>query len=149
MSSPCVRAAARLTLAACALGLLLGCRGEEKLYPVKGRITINGQPLKGAVGAIAFVADEEKGNQTKHEPRGEINADGEFELKTIGKAGAPAGWYKVLVMAQTEQVKVGNPYAVPKWAVPVEYTKAETTTVRVEVIAEPGADHYHFDVKKK
>jgi len=129
--------------------LIAGCTSEEQFLPVKGRVLVNGQPLKGAGGAIAFVPDPAKGNASKHEPRAEIKAEGEYELKTVGRLGAPPGWYKVQVMAQMEPLGASkDPYAIPKWAVPIEYTKVEQTPISIEVVAQPGPDAYDLKVKK-
>jgi hypothetical protein len=115
---------------------------------VKGRIALNGQPFKSGGGSVVFMADTTKGNTTKHEPRGTLSPDGDFELTTIGQPGAPAGWYKVLVLAQ-DPSSSSNPYAVPKYIVPTEYTTVERTPLSVEVVAKPSAGAYDLDVKKK
>lgn len=148
-SSASWRAAARLVLvAALAWATGAGCGRTDAVYPVKGRVTVNGQPLQAAGGGVAFIPDKDKGNNTPHEPRGALTPDGTYELTTAGKPGAPPGWYKVLVLAQAES-PAGNPYAPPKYVVPVSYTKAEQTPVSVEVVAKPGPNAYDIDVVRK
>jgi len=129
----------------CALG---GCSGEERFLPVKGQVFVNGQPLKGATGAIAFVPDSTKGNATHHEPRAEINDAGEYEIKTVGRIGAPPGWYKVQVMAQRERLLGSKADMIPRWAVPIEYTKAERTPISIEVVARPESGAYDLKLKR-
>src|SRR4051794_919497 len=67
----------------------------EKFYPVAGKVTLAGKPLK--VGTVSFRPDASRGNTSKHIPTGAIDAAGNYELVTVGKKGAPPGWYKVLV----------------------------------------------------
>jgi hypothetical protein len=143
------RATARFLFVACITWVAVGCSRADKFVPVKGRVTINGQPLAAAGSGIAFIPDTAKGNTSPHEPRGQLSATGEYELSTANQPGAPPGWYKVLVLAHSEPASAKDPYAVPKWLVPIEYTKADKTLLSVEVVAQPAADAYDFDVKKK
>src|SRR5262245_33590521 len=82
------------------LGVLpIGCgKRELTLYPVSGRVTLDGQPL--TKGAVAFHGDADGGNPTQHIAIGEINSEGRYELVTIGRPGAAPGAYKVLVICQ-------------------------------------------------
>lgn len=137
--------------AAAALGWLVTTAGcgpkQETFYPVKGKVTVNGRPIK-ATGAVALVADAAKGNTTPHEPRGTLDENGHFEVYTVNRPGAPPGWYKVLILAQTGQASVTDPYAEPKWLAPTGYTTAAKTPLTVEVTATPPEAGYTFDVKK-
>src|SRR5438067_250578 len=86
----------------CLLSLCLlapGCSkgGNEKLVPVVGTVTVNGEPL--TVGSLAFHSDASKGNTSKSEPAGTIDGAGKFKLVTNGRDGAPTGWYKIVVVA--------------------------------------------------
>jgi hypothetical protein len=133
----------------CIIWVATGCSRDDKFVPVKGRVTLNGQPLPAAGSGIAFIPDTAKGNTSPHEPRGQLTATGEFELSTANQSGAPPGWYKVLVLAHSEPSSAKDPYAVPKWMVPTDYTRADKTPLSVEVVAKPAAGAYDFDVKKK
>jgi hypothetical protein len=73
---------------ACAL-VTAGCGGGKKLYPVEGTVTIDGEPLEGAM--VIFTS----GDSTS--AAGITSASGKFKLLTDGKEGAPAGTYKVTV----------------------------------------------------
>src|SRR5438874_10922837 len=109
------RASARLVAGACCLALgLTGCGDSSgpKLVPVAGRVTVSGQPVKA--GTLSFRPDKSKGNHALHEPYGEIDAAGNYKLFTNRQEGAPAGWYRVAVMA-AEPVDVGNLSGQARW----------------------------------
>jgi hypothetical protein len=130
------------------VGLLGGCSSKsEQFQPVKGKVLVGGQPIKCGGGAVILVADASKGNTTQHEPRGALSADGDFEIMTIGQAGAPPGWYKVVVMAQ-DPASASNPYAPPKYIVTPEYLSADRTPLSIEVVAKPAPDAYKLEVKE-
>jgi hypothetical protein len=76
------------------LMLVLGCGGDEKLTPVRGRVFFHGQPLAG--GTIVFTPDAERGG---HGPLawGEIEADGRYLLHTGDKTGVVPGWHRISI----------------------------------------------------
>src|SRR5262245_40091564 len=87
-------------LLGCGAALVVaGCGGDsDKLAPVVGKVTVDGKPLKS--GTVSFRPDASKGNSSQHQPNGEIDAEGNYEmLVPPAKKGAPPGWYKVVVMA--------------------------------------------------
>src|SRR5207245_3671379 len=93
-------------LAAALVCLSIGCgkeRSDDILFPVGGKVSYKGEPL--TTGTVILVADAAKGNATKHEPRGPIDAQGNFQVSTAGRPGAPPGWYKVAIVAK----KPANP----------------------------------------
>jgi len=103
----------RLAPAALLLGgfLLLGgigCGKSEPLFPVSGKVMLKDAPL--TAGIVTFVPDDSKGNKSKSSPTGTIGSDGSYTLKTDGRAGAPAGHYKVIV--NTETPGMGGPMQV-------------------------------------
>ena len=60
--------------------LIIGCGpAEEAMFPVEGKIQVDGKPL--AKGTVIFFADGGKGNATKHEPRGTVT-DGHYKMLT-------------------------------------------------------------------
>jgi hypothetical protein len=127
----------RALVAVVLCGLLLGCRSEpgEKLVPVSGSATVNGQPVRA--GNVTFYPDSEKGNKTEHQPLGVIGANGRYELSVPGgRKGAPVGWYKVVVYA-VDDPQPGKPN---RYLVDPSYANVVTTPLRLEVIAdaEPG-----------
>jgi hypothetical protein len=77
-----------------------------------------------------------------HHPTGRIDAEGNYQIYTNRKLGAPTGWYRVLVFAQASDDKSGRVHpGMPRWLVPKRYTTFENTDLRVEVKenAAPGA----------
>jgi hypothetical protein len=78
----------------CSLFLLgaaaAGCGGGTKMYPVEGTVTLDGQPLEGAV--VTFTSSDGNAVAT-----GVTSASGKFKLLSGGQEGAKAGTYKVTV----------------------------------------------------
>lgn len=132
-----------------------GCGKSEPLYPVSGKVMLGKEPLTG--GQITFFPDAAKGNKSKHSPTGKIGSDGTYTLTTDGKAGAPAGHYKVTVTGQTPGMsamtpgEVGkpmplNPATGPK--IDPKYQNEAQTPLTKEVVASgAAADHYDVTVQ--
>jgi hypothetical protein len=114
-----------------------------RTVPVKGKVTVNGQPLKQ--GSVAFWPNKEKGNNSPLEAGGQISEDGSYEMFTKGKPGVPPGHYKVTVMAQST-VDSTNPTKA-KVLVPEKYTLKDSTPFLIEVVENPAAGAYNLDVK--
>jgi hypothetical protein len=135
-----------LVLCLCCAGLP-GCgpRGET-LLPVSGKVRFGGKPL--AAGTVVFHADRAAGNGTPHEPRGEISPEGVYHLTTAGRPGAPAGRYKVTVLAVKEAANPTDPYAEPKWLVPPRYVRPEDTPLSVEVSDQPAPGAYDLALSR-
>ena len=113
-------------------GLAAGCaESGPLLIPVRGTVTLTGRRL--TAGYVSYRADAGQGNQTLHIPTGQISAEGRYELFTNGRAGAPPGWYKVLVFADENQRQGAVHPLRPKWLTDEKYTQEETTDLRVEV----------------
>ncbi len=108
-------------------------------YPVSGKVTVDGKPLKEAL--VIFWADIEKGNKTVDRPLGEVK-DGTYTLSTRGKPGAPAGWYKVLL--KTSYPGVSNPLVLPS-----RYADPKMTPLSVEVVPHPAADAYDLKLASR
>lgn len=86
-------------LAAVAAVTLAGC-GGPKVYPVKGRITFEGKPLKGG-GSISFMP---VGSQPGKAGGGEIKEDGTYELMTHQQGdGSMTGEFRVVIYQSTER----------------------------------------------
>ena len=123
-----------LSLPACGTSDPIG-----KTVPVKGKVTVDGQPLKQ--GSVAFWPKDGKG----FEADGQIAEDGTYELSTKGKPGAPPGSYKVTVMAQTSTDSTTPLKA--KLLVPQKYTAKEKTDLVVDVVESPAAGAYDLNLK--
>lgn len=117
-----------------------GSPGKGKLYPVQGKVTLDGAPLAG--GQIAFHPDGEKGNKSRSVPTGAIGSDGTYKLSTDGKPGAPPGPYKVTVNTNFPGVK-GTPVPIDS-----QYGNPTTTKLTSEVGANSSAGAYDFKVTK-
>jgi hypothetical protein len=114
-------------LAACLFGALTGagCASRPAVYPVKGRVTFNGRAV--STGTVVFHALDDKLPLL----RGEIRADGSFELTTYRPGdGAPGGKYQVTVHAFTPGKGVEGrdaDYQPPRPLVPLKYTRLDQT----------------------
>jgi hypothetical protein len=134
----------------CLTGLawaLLGCGAPgEKLVAVSGRVTVAGKSwTRGQVGFFPHAA---RGNQRGVSSVAEIGPDGSYTLLTSGKAGAPPGWYKVVVWATDDPAAAGNPWGPDgkrrpiQWLIDPVYTSPETTPLELEVVERPASGQY-------
>ena len=81
-----------------AVALPGGCSRKTAGKPttVRGAVTFQGRPLAG--GLVVFSPDPERGSSGKP-VRGSIGSDGRFELRPVGDALIPPGWYRVALAA--------------------------------------------------
>lgn len=120
--------------------------------PVKGRVTLGGKPVSGAL--ITF---ESKGAGVAQSTT--IDDDGKYEFVAYNAVGLPAGSYKVTVSSgrfiapgeETPKINVNSKGAVapPKKStvsIPEKYVKVESSGLSAEVKAgdNPAFD---FDLK--
>ncbi len=123
---------------------------EAKLFPVKGRVTLNGSPLGGCTLVLVSITADAGADDAY---TGNLNDKGEFELASLkGKAGAAAGKYKVTFqMPAAEDVNseasrqaamkammsgAGKPPEPKKAPFPDEYKSFETSPKEVEITRE-------------
>lgn len=135
------------------LGLLLavfvtGCHAtpEDARIPVAGTVFLGGKPV--ASGAVILRPDAAKGNTSKHEPRGKIEADGKFQTETALQQGAPPGWYKIGVIA-TEPADPKAPYTEMKSLIASKYNDPDTSGLAFEVVQSPPAGAYDLKLDPK
>lgn len=137
-----------LLAAGAVLAAVLGCGkgGEGKLAPVQGKVMQEDKPL--TTGMVIFRPDPAKGNTSQQEPRGQIDAAGNYKLKTAQNDGAVPGWYKVGIIATLPSADPKNPYAIPQSLIPTHYNDPERSGLVVEVVekANPGA--YDVSISK-
>jgi hypothetical protein len=81
-------------VAACAL-VVGGCGNPSGLYPVSGKVLVNGDPAVGAT--VTFVRKGAVDPLKEPTPQGVVGEDGGFTLNGPGGEGAPPGEYVVLV----------------------------------------------------
>ena len=126
---------------------LLGCGGRDEgpeVIPVKGQVTVNGEPLKGA--GVSFRPDTERGNTAEYMPGGSTDEQGNYEIAAVAnKKGAPPGWYKVVVMP---------PSAPPGSDIVIEYPdynpkfmRPEETDLEIEVKATEDGEPMVYDIQ--
>jgi hypothetical protein len=127
----------------CSAGVLaclaVGCGrsdGLDKLIPVKGKILFTGQPIPSASSCTVILKpDVDQGNTTPHEPRGVMDKDGNFQVFTANRAGAPPGHYKVAVIVmESPPPDSKNPYAPPKWLIDQKYGDPATSGLKLNVV---------------
>jgi len=127
-----------------ALGVLVlalsGCGGVGTLYPVSGKVTVDGKPLKD--GQVSFVPDKEKGNKAPVAPFGKIK-DGSYSLDTKGQPGAPAGWYQIMVETQYP----GGPEKHTE--LPRRFSDPGKSGLAVEVVPSAAAGAYDLKVTSR
>lgn len=96
----------RVTSLAMVVACGFGCGGavqgpNEKLYSVKGTITLDGKPLEGA--AVSFVPVQSKTKQA-HPSYGQTDSAGKYSLKNAqAKAGIFKGEYRIAVSKMVQQ----------------------------------------------
>lgn len=142
---------ASFLVAALGVGALLGC-GEpaEKFLPVAGQVTLDGQPL--LAGSVSFQPDASRGNTSLHIPIGQIDAAGHYELVTVGRKGAPPGWYRALVFYTENDQPSTDPNrrhaARPQSLIHRKYNAAASTDLFIEVVDKPVAGAYDLQVSR-
>jgi hypothetical protein len=120
---------------------LSGCGdGLGTLYPVSGKVTLDGEVLQNA--QLSFVPDTDKGNKSPASATGKV-ANGTYSLITKDKAGAPAGWYKVVINTQYP----GSPENAV--VLPKNFSDANKSGLFVEVVENPGPGAYDLNLKVK
>jgi hypothetical protein len=136
--------------------LAVGCGDEsgiDEIYPVHGKISFDGQPLVEESTTVLFQPDTARGNEGSLVAVGTVDGDGNYTVSTKGRNGACPGWYKVVVtaLADTPQHPTGpidtkRKHPVAKSLLPAKYGLAATTTLAVEVVAEPDEDAYDLNL---
>lgn len=129
---------------------IIGCGSglppKPKVFPVKGRVTVNGKPLTGCT-LLLVISKGPVGAEDSYV--GVLNDEGKFELASgSGKAGAPAGKYKVTFYVGAAVAK-NNPDAMYQAVLkgtakdkpkeppfPKAYESATTSPKEVEITAE-------------
>ena len=126
-----------------ALAALTGCGDAgPKLYPLTGKVTLDGAPLSPKPGETAFVefaADAAAGNTSLHLPRGPIGPDGTYAVTTAERPGLEAGAWTARVVYQKEPDSDKGRYAPPKPLSAAKFSAFDTSGFR----ATAGPDTPH------
>jgi hypothetical protein len=128
-----------------------GC-ADVRTEPVSGKITYNNEPLTAQSTIILFKPDRSKGNESPLEPIGTVDGSGNYTVKTNGRAGAPPGWYKVVVTATKgtpEHPKGTSAHRpVAESLLPAKYGLETSTDLAVEVVASPASGAYDLKLNQ-
>jgi hypothetical protein len=137
-----------LFVAGVVLACVMGCGkdGEGKLVPVQGKVMVGDKPL--TTGVVVFRPDAAKGNTSQHEPRGQIDAEGNYQLKTAQYGGAAPGWYKVGIITALPSTDAKAPYTIPPSLMPTIYNDPERSRLAVEVVEKPNPGAYDVKISK-
>jgi hypothetical protein len=115
-----------------------GCRDDSAtgpgvpVFPVKGKVTFEGEPAAGAFVVFNPKAAPKAGAEG-FTPRATVQADGSFSLTSATEGdGAPAGDYAVTVQ-WTRPVKQGSDLVAGPNVIPRAYGTPATTPLQVTV----------------
>jgi hypothetical protein len=123
-----------------ALVALAGCgSSDEGHVPVEGMVFLSDRPL--TFGIVILRPDASKGNLSKHEPRGKIDAEGKFQIFTGPEPGAAPGWYNVGVVANDESEAIKT-YARPCSLIDRMYNNPNRSGLTLEVTRDAAAGTY-------
>ncbi|MDG3007466.1 hypothetical protein [Paludisphaera mucosa] len=105
---------------------------DVPVYPVKGKVTFEGEPAAGAF-VVFNPKTAPKPGQQAFTPRATVQADGTFALTSATEGdGAPAGEYAVTVQ-WLKPVKQGADLVAGPNVIPKAYATAETTPLKTTV----------------
>ena len=115
------------------LAALAGCGDAgPKLYPLTGKVTLDGVPLSPKPGETAFVEfAADAGNPSLHLPRAQIKPDGTYAVTTTDNPGLEAGAWAARVVYQKEPDRDKGRYAAPKPLVAAKFSAFATSGFRV------------------
>lgn len=106
---------------------------KATVYPVQGKVELNGKPTPGAVVVL-----HPKGNPEIPSARAEVQPDGTFIVGTYAVSdGAAEGDY-VATVEWFKAVQKNDDYVVGPNLVPKQYSAPQTSTLDVHVAAQPN-----------
>jgi hypothetical protein len=122
----------RRLVASVLLAGAVGCgSGESRVpvQPVRGQVLLEGKPVPHAHVVLHPV---QQADATLPRPQAKVNADGSFAVSTYEHGdGAPPGEYAVTVQCWLASAK--NPEAPPVNHLPVRYSRAASSGLRVQI----------------
>jgi hypothetical protein len=145
-------------LGLCAFLALAGCgKGDLKLVPVEGTVTVGGKSL--TTGVVTFWSEGEPEGSKKVAPIGNIGPDGSYKMTTNGKDGAPVGRYKVTVStmmppgSDVPDITGGGgkkppPMETSSVKIDSRYISLKTTPLKVEVSENPSSGAYDLKLER-
>ena len=125
--------------------VLAGCGSKYDIAPVSGRITLDGEPLAGALVSFEPLATE--GLEAGYGSYGECDDAGLYQLKSLhGENGAIVGPHRILITTMKgKEGPNGEMIMISKERVPEKYMDYDNP-LKFEVPAE-GTDQAHFELK--
>jgi hypothetical protein len=130
-----------------------GGAGIGTVYPVAGLVTLNDKPFNAETAVIVFKPDAARGNSSSLEPTGRVDPDGRYTLITSGTAGAPPGWYRVIVTAHAGKPQhpktTRDQRPVTKSLLPMKYGAVKTSDLAIEVVEQPAAGAYDLKLRSQ
>lgn len=120
------------------VGAFLIPRGPHRpvaVYPVKGRVVMNGEPLANATIVLHSTGKSTKAKKVpvNVRPHAKAEADGSFVLATFDKAdGAPEGEFVATIYLNEETIVDGETQLGPN-KLPAVYSKPETSPIRIKI----------------
>jgi hypothetical protein len=133
-----------LLLVCGAFSCLPGCSGTRpmpkefgKLYPVEGKVSFDGKPLRG--GNVTFFSLDH--DVTQLQPMGLIDDHGNYFVSSYQQKGAPAGKYRVTVIPATNDKSIDL-------AVDERYQNWEKSPLMVTVQENAPAGAYDLHLKR-
>jgi hypothetical protein len=127
-----------------------GCgKGKDEkplppLAPVKGKVTVDGQPLTGGQVAL-YTVNKEKGRDFPF-PKGKIDSSGNYEIFTGDKPGAPLEKFRAVISPEM-MPKDGGKGGLPGGFHQI-FTDPAKSPLIFEVTASPQAGAYDLKLKK-
>jgi hypothetical protein len=122
----------------------VGCSGTRsmpkefgQLYPVEGKVTFDGRPMRG--GNVTFFSLDRDVMQLQ--PMGLIDGEGKYFVSSYQQKGAPAGKYRVTVIPGTNDKSIDL-------AVDDRYQNWEKSPLIVTVQENSPAGAYDLHLKR-
>ncbi|QDU25903.1 hypothetical protein ETAA8_09750 [Anatilimnocola aggregata] len=142
----CSLAFSALALGSWPLFFAAGCSEPgEALLDVRGTVQLEQEPL--TTGVVSLRA--ENGNETRHQPTGLIDSQGNYRLYTAGRPGAPPGFYRVVVFANEPAIDLSKVHpGLPKSLIPKRYNDAISSPLAFEVKPDAAAGSYNLQLTR-
>ncbi len=131
-----------LLVVSAALGAGCNPHSAPPMAPVKGKVTLDGQPV--TAGQVSLIPTDSK--DTAGLSSGNIGADGSYEIHTAGAAGAPLGKYKVTVTPSMVPTPGATTMPTALWG--AQYKDPTKTPLNFEVVNNPEPDRYDLKLTK-
>ncbi|MDZ4821608.1 MAG: hypothetical protein SGJ20_21820 [Planctomycetota bacterium] len=125
---------------------VVGCGDSgPELFPVQGKVTLDGKPLADA--GVMFMPTD-KGPSAN----GTTDSDGHFELMTVNRAGAIRGTHPVVIAKRKYVPLKPGDEPVPagvraEWYSPKKYSNPATSGLTADV--GDGDNNFNFDLRSK